>query len=422
MRKNRRLSRSGTSTARRFWLATHLVSRQTFLVAGRTILNEREMRLTDIRLNAPDFERARASARAGDRVMYRDTDQGVRYLVKKGGARVVSDTITTSARAFALGTDVDPSFDYPLPIVGIDILDFDFLHRDLQLALLFGGVIALGNVQRAGLWGGRFDASVDFFGLALRSTDAVFDASGERLGERVRTRPASTGVNLGYRVSSAQKLSARYELRFDGYSRDPKTSADFTLPSSTATMGGGGGYEYRRHGYSFAANGSAYRRNTWTPWGDISAFDPSTRTYTRYDLGLSKDFIFATFHTVHLNGQYFGGARLDRFSRYQFGLFDATRMHGVPSAVRFDELAMFRGSYSFNLFDQYRMDLFVDQAVGRDASVDDRWRSVTGLGAAVNFRGPHGTIIRGDVGHSFLPPEYRGAGSTVVQIMILKPL
>jgi hypothetical protein len=404
------------------WLATHLTSRQTFLVAGRTILNEREMRLTDVRLNAGDFEARRAEARAGDRVMYRDTDRGVRYLVKKGAARVVSDTVTTSARALALGADVDPSFDIPLPIAGIDILDFNFLHRDMQLALLFGGVIAIGNVQRAGLWGGRFDASVDFFGLAVKGTDAVFDAVGEHVGERVRTLPASTGVNLGYRLSSSHKLSARYEVSFQGYSRDPKTSPDFILPSNTVTTGAGGGYEYRQHGYSFVANGTAYRRKTWTPWGDVSAFDPSTRTYTRYDLGLSKDFVFATFHTVHLNGQYFGGARLDRFSQYQFGLFDATRMHGVPSAVRFDDLTMVRGSYSFNVFDQYRLDLFFDQAIGRKPAVDARWRPVTGMGVGVSFRGPRGTIIRGDLGRSVLPAEYRGAGSTVLQILILKPL
>ena len=68
----------------------------------------------------------------------------------------------------------------------------------------------------------------------------------------------------------------------------------------------------------------------------------------------------ATFHTVHLNGTYFGGQRLDRFSMYEFGLFDATRMHGVPSAVRFGELAMARGSYSFNVLNQYRLDLFLD--------------------------------------------------------------
>ena len=140
-------------------------------------------------------------------------------------------------------------------------------------------------------------------------------------------------------------------------------------------------------------------------------------------LHLSKDWFFAVFHKVHVNGSYFGGTRLDRFSRYQFGMFDDTRIHGVPaSGVRFDELAMVRGSYSLNIFEQYRMDLFVEQARGRDRTLDAAWRDVTGLGAAVNFRAPWNTILRADVGKSFLPADYRGAGSTVFQIMLLKPL
>ena len=52
---------------------------------------------------------------------------------------------------------------------------------------------------------------------------------------------------------------------------------------------------------------------------------------------------------------------------YQFGLFDELRMHGVPSAgIRFPELALARGSYSFNILGVYRLDLFLDYARGRD--------------------------------------------------------
>ena len=52
---------------------------------------------------------------------------------------------------------------------------------------------------------------------------------------------------------------------------------------------------------------------------------------------------------------------------YQFGFFDENRIHGVPSAgVRFGELAMLRTGYSFNLFDLYRVDLFLEQAIGKD--------------------------------------------------------
>ena len=95
-------------------------------------------------------------------------------------------------------------------------------------------------------------------------------------------------------------------------------------------------------------------------------------------LHLSKDWFFDVFHKVHVNGSYFGGDRLDRFSRYQFGLFDDTRIHGVPaSGVRFDELAMVRGSYSLNIFEQYRIDLFVEQAWGRDRTLDAAWRPMS---------------------------------------------
>jgi hypothetical protein len=103
-------------------------------------------------------------------------------------------------------------------------------------------------------------------------------------------------------------------------------------------------------------------------------------------------------------------------------LFDATRMHGVPSAVRFGELAMLRGSYSFNLFDQYRFDLFLDHAIGRAADISNQWMNVTGVGLGLNLRAPRNTILRVDIGKGFLPDIYRGAGSTVVQILLLKPL
>ena len=73
--------------------------------------------------------------------MYRDTDKGMRYYVKEGDTRVVSDKATTSAKAMAIGTTIDPSFGFPLPILGINYLDFEFGSPDSQLALLFGGVL-----------------------------------------------------------------------------------------------------------------------------------------------------------------------------------------------------------------------------------------------------------------------------------------
>ena len=172
------------------------------------------------------------------------------------------------------------------------------------------------------------------------------------------------------------------------------------------------------------ANGTWYARASWDAWGPADALelDPP-RTYVKYSANVSKDFFISTFQKVHLNGAYFGGRRLDRFSRYQFGLFDDTRIHGVPaSGVRFDELTMARGSYSFNIFEQYRFDLFLDQAWGRDRRIDAAWRPLTGFGAAINLRAPMNTILRADIGKSILPARFGDVGSMVFQVMILKPL
>ena len=83
---------------------------------------------------------------------------------------------------------------------------------------------------------------------------------------------------------------------------------------------------------------------------------------------------------------------------------------------------MMRGSYSFNIFELYRLDLFLEQAWGRDRVLDAAWQPITGTGVAVNLRAPWGTILRVDAGKSFLPERYQGIGSATVQILLLKPL
>ena len=71
---------------------------------------------------------------------------------------------------------------------------------------------------------------------------------------------------------------------------------------------------------------------------------------------------------------------------------------------------MARGSYSFNIFEQYRFDLFLEQAWGRDRRGRAAGSRITGLGAAFNLRAPWNTILRADFGKSFLPdalPRHR---------------
>jgi hypothetical protein len=406
------------------FLLKSLTSRQIMLMAGRNLLVEKLVRFSDVRVNDPQFDAEREAARIGNSIMYRETDAGLRYYVKQNGERVVSDRPTRDAKALAMGVYLDPSYSFPLPILGINYLDFAFGGPDSQLAVLFGGVLAGGNIQRPKLGHTPLDASIDFFGIAVPSSDRVYSASGEREGERVLTWPMSTGLNIGWQYTPFQKLTAQYQFRFDAYVHDRTTTTDFTLPASTVTNGIGASWEYRRGGYTLAATDTEYRRAHWEAWGtDVNpATTPSAgRSYAKYQVALSRDWYFKTFQKVHLNGIYFGGRDLDRFSQYQFGMFDDTRIHGVPaSGVRYGQIGMVRGSYSLNIFDIYRVDLFAEQAWGRDRP--DPWEPITGIGAALNFRAPKSTILRVDFGKSLLPDRFRSVGSYTLQVLLLKPL
>jgi hypothetical protein len=406
-------------------LLSRLTARQIILIAGRNLLLEKAATFSNFRVNDSEFGLARDAARQGPSVMYRDTERGVRYFVKDGETRVIRDRATASARAMAMGVMVDPSFAFPLPIFGINYLDFEFRGRpDTQFALLFGGVLAAGNLQRPQLGGTNLDASVDFFAIAAPASDRLYAEGGERESEALLTWPLTTGVNLGWQYTAFQKAQLQYQLRYDAFVRDHTTDPAFVVPNSTATQGTGAAWEYKRGGYSLGATGTFFARAHWDPWGPANALETDApRTYWKYAVHASRDFFIDTFQKIHLNGSFFGGERLDRFSRYQFGMFDDTRIHGVPaSGVRFDQLAMARGSYSFNIFEQYRLDLFAEQAWGQDRTVDTSWQPLTGFGMAVNLRAPWNTILRADVGKSILPDRYSGAGSTVLQIMLLKPL
>jgi hypothetical protein len=405
------------------FLLRALNARQVMMIAGRNVLVEKLVSFRDIRVNDPRFDVERAAARNGDRIMFRETDAGLRYYLKRNGERVVSERPLDRARALAMGVYVDPSYSFPLPIFGLNYLNFAFGGPNSQLAILFGGVLAAGNIQRSKLGQGPLDASIDFFGIAVPSTDRIYTAEGEQKGESVLTWPASTGLRVGWQYTPFQKLTGLYEFRFDAYTADTLTDPDFTVPASTVTNGGGIAWEYRRNGYIFTSSITEYRRASWQAWGTgVEEAAPADGTaYSRYQANLSRDWYLSAFQKVHVNGGYFGGRDLDRFSKYQFGMFDDTRMHGVPaSGVRYAELGMLRGSYSVNVFDIYRVDLFAEQAWGRDRA--EPWEPITGIGAAVNLRGPKSTILRADFGTSFLPDRFQSVGSYTLQVLVLKPL
>ncbi len=175
----------------------------------------------------------------------------------------------------------------------------------------------------------------------MPSSDRVYDAGGEHEQERLLTWPLTTGLNLGWQYTPFQKLSGSYQFRFDGYTRDTTTSDDYVVPASThderfrRRMGIPPRRLQRRRERRVVRSGRVARMGS-ARGAARRIFRPS---YMKYSASLSRDFYFNVFHKIHLNGAWFGGRDLDRFAKYQFGMFDDTRIHGVPaSGVRFQEL------------------------------------------------------------------------------------
>ena len=206
-----------TIGGRPMFLFTRMSARQILMVAGRNVLVEKSVVFTNVQVNQRDFAAARDAARASNSVMYKETDQGLRHYIKEGEVRVVSTRPSSSVKAMAMGVTIDPSYAFPLPIFGINYLDFEFGNPDTQLALLFAGVLAAGNIQRPKLGSTPLDASVDFFAIAAPSSDRIYGPDGEREDQRVLTWPLSSGVNLGWQYTAFQKAQFQYQFRFDAY-------------------------------------------------------------------------------------------------------------------------------------------------------------------------------------------------------------
>ena len=344
--------------------------------------------------------------------MYRETDRGLRYYVKEGErAGRQRSRRRSSVKAMAMGVTIDPSYAFPLPIFGINYLDFEFGGPEHAAR---AAVRRRAGRRQHPAAEARVDAARRQRRL-LRASPcrrAIGSTSRERRA-RGRARADLAAVDRAqsrWQYTPFQKAHASISSASTATSRDHDDGRGLRRrrPARSPTASAAA-WEYRRGGYSLLLNGTWFAAPTWEPWGFAAGDAGATRqprTYTKYSASLSRDFYFNAFHKIHLNGAWFGGQRPRPVSRsISSGMFDDTRIHGVPaSGVRFGELAMARGSYSFNIFEQYRLDLFLEQAWGRD----DRDRRAAGSrlpgSASRSTSGRRwNTILRADVGKSLLP-------------------
>lgn len=392
-----------------FFLPTRTTGQQLFSILNGTTVVEREVLLTEVRINPADFEERRRAKLASEVTMVRDTERGVRYLEPtEDGERVVQQELDKSRRFIVGGLFYDESQDFPLPLGGINWLNFDWRGTGTQTNLFVAGPLVLANVATPSLRGSRWDLGADAFALAIAGTDSVFRDGVEASGEDVESLRPNVDIALGRPFGNFFKLELEYSIGYNRFSRADDTAEEFVLPEDHIdhrfeVLG-----RYNRNGYRLRLGGSYNLRSDWEEWGlpGNSEFDPDHDTYTLWGGGIAKIWHLPKFTKLGVELEYVGGENLDRFSKYQFGFFSDIRVHGYRSdRVRAEEAYAAHLSYGLNIGDIFRIDLVGDAAWATDEAALLEDELLAGVGLVGTFLGPWGTIVNLDVGVPVAGPD-----------------
>jgi len=393
-----------------FVLPLRTVGQQLLSAFNTAVVVEKEVQLTQVVVNGPEFDSRREAVLASEATMVRDTDQGLRYLVpdEQGEGRVVKEGYDTGKLFLLGGVFYDDSLDYPLPLAGVNYVDLAFRAPERQLNAFFGGVLGIVNYADPRFLGSKLDLGVDVFGFAIKTSDQLFRDGFEQAGEEVRERPARVTFNLGFPLGNFVKISTDYQLAWSQYFRADATADEFVLPQDNLTQRLGLGIQFARSGYRLNLRGAWHDRSDWSFWGlpDNEEFDPKQKDYVTWEASASKNWYFSKFRKLGLELNWSGGQDLDRFSKYQFGFFGGNRVHGYQiGKVRAEEALAAHLTYGFEIGNLLRLDAVGDAAWATDEVSGLDRELLAGVGVQGVFMGPWETLISLDVGTPVAGPD-----------------
>jgi hypothetical protein len=397
-------------TAGHNWLPLRMVSQQLWSVFNGSLVVEKETLLSEVRLNDPGFEDRRQELLASDYTMVRDTDEGIRYLVrdKKTGERKVQEKLSSNRIFLGGGVFYDPSLEYPLPLLGVDFFSLDFRDSGSQVNVFFGGALLTGSYADPQFLGSRFDFGADVFAIAVRGSDTLYRDGIEVPEEEVQQRPLSAQFNLGHPLGKFAKLTLTYRLQHTDYAASDNTSPEFVIPVDHFTHTFRVGGTYSRFGYRFRLNGALSRRSDWQPWGlpDSTDYDPDHEQFLRWRAVLAKTFYFSNFRRAGIDLQYVDGRNLDRFSKYELGFFSDVRVRGYESnRIRAERAFSATLSYGLEMGELFRLQGLADTAWVTDQTSGLDNEFAAGVGIAGTVIGPWQTIVRIDLGKAVAGPD-----------------
>ena len=383
------------------WLPVDVSAQQVISAAGRASVVLRSTAFTNFRIDPQEYDLRLKEASASDARMVRETRTGLRYLDRTAtGERVVAEGFETSRKFLLGGIHHDAGLQYPVvPLGGIDYFNFDLFHKGIQANVFFAGVIIAANATNPNVANTRTNVGLDFFGIAVPTTNAMYRKGQEQLGESVKTLPTSLTLRAGHPIFQFGKIDASMGVTHISYQRSEDTAPSFAVPADTFVINPSIEAQYARYGATIAGWYDYSRRTSWKPWGFLSEYNPGQKSFTTYGVSLARSFYLPKFQRIGMDVSYLGGQRLDRFSKYELGFFGTQRIHGIRSgSIRAEKAILAHLSYGFVFSDAIRMEAFYDHGVITDKLAGYRKEPFQGVGLAGQTVGPYGTLLRLDLG------------------------
>ena len=403
-------------------LLDSIYAQQTLNAAGRNFILQKTYKFSEYKINGAEFEGELAATRKADNPMYRDTDEGLRLLKRESsGERVVQETNQKRVRSLVAGALYEGTFDFPIPLAGISIVDFNFRNTGSQLSVFFAGPILAANLSKQ--LQSKFRVGLDLALSALPGNNRVYSGNTELKQQNLWLWEEFVGLRATWQSTPSFSLTGSTHMSYEHYRATGDWDKLYTLPRNGVTVIPGGELKYARRGYVFTAEGSMGKRIGWEPFGYTVSPEPTHDTYTRYSADFGKQIYIGKFTKAGWDFSYFGGDRLDRFSRYRPSFFSRPRIHGVPNGTdSFDAMAIGSVNYGFNVLEFLRFEGQYTYARARNKEESRQFRKFDGLETNFGTAGPWGTYLQGTVTYALHGNIPRYNSRWGAYIMVFKPL
>jgi hypothetical protein len=415
-----------------FNLPLTISAQQTLNAAGRDFQLQRTLQFSGYAINTPHYSEDLAAAHRSDAPMYRETDQGLRELKLKDGERILQSVSNKRIVSLVGGAMYEGTFNFPIPIAGISMADFDFRHTGAQLSTFFAGPILVTDLSKQ--YRTKYRLAADLALSALPGENRIYNGNVENTGEEIWSWEQTIGARASWQATSHLSITAFTYLAYDIFRRSSTASLSYELPRNGVALLPGLQLRLTEKGYIFTADGTRGQRIGWKQFGCLASPQqcnvlslPSLplpqSAYTLYDADLNKDYYIRKFTKGGWDLAYYGGDQLDRFSRYFPSFFSNPRIHGIPGGTdSFDAIAMGNVHYGFNVMDLVKFEGLYSYARARNLDESSHFKKFDGLETNFNTIGPKGTLIQGTVSYALDGNIHRYNSRWGFTVMVFKPL